>query len=520
MLAEFPAPADCDSEDMNLRTAPAPVIGALLEACSEGVLHLSSDGQILEANDAVAEILGVARIDLYGDRLDTGPWRLVGVATPAAAARARSLTAELISGPAVMNLGAEVHRPDSTRRSVVIASIPVAGEPGQPASRLVTMTESSTQRASEEDARRTSDQEAISIYAGAIANDFNNILTAVLGNISLAKLDVPQDEEIYRTLTYVERAVVRAQELVRKLFTLPQPGKFTEERIAFEFLVDEAISLASRATRLAIDKTLPGSGWLVEATYPNLAQAIRNLILHLAEEARTEEAPSGGRVFVHAEALRVAHGDLCQLAEGSYARITISRDPAAPDTRQFQFRANMTGMGPTLAAADLIIRENRGVIAMADHAFQVYLPALMPAGEPPVEVEEAPIHGAGRILVMDDQEMVRSVAGRMLNHLGYEVDFATDGARAIEMYRRATGEGRPFAAVILDLDVPGGMGGRETIERLRAIHAEVKGIVSTGHMTDPVGADFKAYGFSATVQKPYEIRSLSRTLHQILKAGR
>lgn len=497
-------------EGSKLQTAPAPVIGALLEACSEGVLYLSADGTILEANCAAARLLGQPRQALKGLAFDSGPWRFEGGA-PAG---------DFKAGRIVRALRTEVQHGDGSRRSVVITTTGVPAEPGGTAGWLMTLTEVIGQQ-SDEETRRAGDLEAISIYAGAIANDFNNILTAILGNVSLAKLDVPQDEEIHRTLTYVERAAIRARDLSRKLFTLPQPGRSVQEQVELGRLVGDSVGLAIRATRKPIRMNLPGADWLVEVSYPSLAQAIRNLIVALAEGGGPDET-----IQVSGETIRISAGEGPQLQEGCYARITVERSPAGSGAPDYQFAGNLASAGPSLAASDLIIRENRGSIAIAaeagsavPRAFQVWLQATIPPAEAPMAQEEAPIPGVGRILVMDDQEMVRGVVERMLTHLGYEVAFTKEGKQAIEAYEAAVQEGRRFDAVILDLDIPGGMGGRETLERLHAIDPAVRGIVSSGYTIDPVSADFLSYGFLATVQKPYEIRALSRVLHDVLAAG-
>jgi two-component system cell cycle sensor histidine kinase/response regulator CckA len=124
----------------------------------------------------------------------------------------------------------------------------------------------------------------------------------------------------------------------------------------------------------------------------------------------------------------------------------------------------------------------------------------------------------GRILVMDDEEMVRRAIARLLESLGYHVGLAGDGIEAIELYHQARQQGRPFDLVIVDLAVPDGMGGQETMDRLRRDDPGVRAIVASGHARDPVMADYRAHGFRAAIRKPFDIDDLDRAIRQGLEA--
>jgi CheY-like chemotaxis protein len=125
--------------------------------------------------------------------------------------------------------------------------------------------------------------------------------------------------------------------------------------------------------------------------------------------------------------------------------------------------------------------------------------------------------GTGRILLMDDEEDVRQTTGDVLMRLGYTVEFAADGLRAIDLYQEARNTGSPFDAVIMDLTIPGGMGGNEALEKLLAIDPKARVIVSSGYLNDPVMTEYKKYGFSGVVPKPYRIHDLGNTLHAVIR---
>ena len=144
----------------------------------------------------------------------------------------------------------------------------------------------------------------------------------------------------------------------------------------------------------------------------------------------------------------------------------------------------------------------------------------MPVNTSPMPPEAMPVRGTGRILVMDDEEMVRHVAARILTHLGYEVDLAANGADALAMYAEARTAGRPYRATLMDLTVPGGMGGEQAMAELLKIDPDARAIVSTGYSTDPIATDFRLHGFRGTIMKPYEIVQLSHAVSRVLEDER
>jgi len=181
-------------------------------------------------------------------------------------------------------------------------------------------------------------------------------------------------------------------------------------------------------------------------------------------------------------------------------------------------------MGLGLAMAFSVINKHKGHIDVESEVgtgttFYTYLPAFEKEVVVAKEAGKKQIIAKGRILVMDDEKMVKNVAGKMLNRIGYEVEFAGDGARAIELFKKAKDSPEPFDVVILDLTIPGGMGGRRTIKKLKEIDPDVKAVVSSGYDEDPVMTDFKKYGFSGSVSKPYGMHELEKAIEEVMKQG-
>ncbi len=129
-----------------------------------------------------------------------------------------------------------------------------------------------------------------------------------------------------------------------------------------------------------------------------------------------------------------------------------------------------------------------------------------------------PVMGEGKILIMDDEEGILRTTSRLLQRLGYDVHISRNGTEMLDSFIKARSSGEPFNAVIMDLTIPGGMGGKESIQKLREIDPKARALVTSGYSNDPVIADYRSYGFCAAVLKPYRIEDLSRTLREVLLA--
>ncbi len=218
------------------------------------------------------------------------------------------------------------------------------------------------------------------------------------------------------------------------------------------------------------------------------------------------------------------------LQEGRYIKITITDKGIGISEEHLQkvfdpyFTTKQKGSGLGLAVSYSIIKNHNGHISVESEGgvgttFIIYLPASEKHITEEKPSEKRHIAGEGRILIMDDDEMVRNSIGETLITIGYETDFAQEGAEAIEKYKKAMKSSRPFDVVIMDLTIPGGMGGEETIKRLREEDPGVIAIVSSGYSGDPVMANFSAYGFRDVLSKPYTPEKLSDTLHKVLKGS-
>jgi nitrogen-specific signal transduction histidine kinase/ActR/RegA family two-component response regulator len=378
----------------------------------------------------------------------------------------------------------------------------------------------------EEGLQRIEKLESVGRLAGGIAHDFNNILTAILGNISLAERHIEPKGKAAERLLEAKKASVRAKGLTQQLLTFSRGGAPIKEVASIAELLEESALFALRGSDVKCEFSLPDDLWSIEIDRGQMSQVITNLVIN-ADEAM----PKGGLLAIRAKNTVIEReGVLPPLPEGDYVEITVEDYgvgiPKEHLGRIFDpyFTTKQKGTGLGLATTHSIIKNHGGCITVesepgAGTTFHIYLPASKKPVTKKEEVEEAvqaAFPGRKRILVMDDEETIRDMLSNMLSTAGFEVELASDGKEAIERYEKAMELGQPFDAVIMDLTIPGGMGGKEAIKELIKIDPDVKAIVSSGYSTDPIMADAWKYGFSAVMTKPYSISEMENTLRRIL----
>lgn len=374
----------------------------------------------------------------------------------------------------------------------------------------------------EQERLRLDKLESLGVLAGGIAHDFNNILTAILGNIGLAMLDGKMGLQVRERLAQAEQACLRAQSLSQQLLTFAKGGAPITKIISIARLLKDSATMMLSGSKSRCDFLIPGDLWSVAADEAQLNQVFSNLLIN-ADQAM----PEGGVIKIIAENIIVGAGRDSTLAEGKYVKITFSDQGIGISPKHLEkifdpyFTTKYKGSGLGLATAYAILKNHSGHLQVTSQigvgtTFHIYLPAIGAEALADKPGKPAPAKGQGRILVMDDEPMVRNVLDGMLGLLGYEADFASDGSQAIEIFAEAKETGRAFAAVILDLTVPGAMGGQEAIKELLKIDPQVKTIVSSGYSDDPVMADFKKYGFCEVIAKPYRVVDLSKVLQRVI----
>lgn len=358
--------------------------------------------------------------------------------------------------------------------------------------------------------------ESIGVLAGGIAHDFNNILTAVLGNISLARYQMHDPEKVTERLEEAENAAARARDLTQQLLTFTRGGEPVKKVIEVPGLLREAVGFVLHGSNVGCAFALADDVWPLEADEGQLIQVVHNLVINAVQAM-----PEGGTVTVSA-------ANIGSPEQGErFVKISVADTGAGIAEQHLQrifdpyFTTKQHGSGLGLASCYSIIKKHGGKITTESilgrgTTFHIVLPASerQQVSEPRPRAEIS--QGSSRVLVMDDEKIIRVLAKAILEQLGYGAECVENGSQAADVYRKRKEEGRPFSAVILDLTIPGGVGGRETIKMLLSIDPQVKAIVSSGYSTDPVMANFREYGFSAVLGKPYRPQDMNKVLRELL----
>ena len=379
----------------------------------------------------------------------------------------------------------------------------------------------------EQELERASRLESVGVLAGGIAHDFNNILTAIMGNITLALLDAGGLVTVERYLQEAERATLRARDLTQQLLTFAKGGDPVRTAVRLPEIIREVAEFALHGSRVKCEFDLPPGLWPADADQGQLGQVVQNLVINAVQAM-----PEGGSIRIRATNETVGLDPKRPVRPGDYVHISVadSGTGVRPEHlgRIFDpyFTTKQHGSGLGLTTVYSIIHKHQGHIRVESElghgtTFHFWLPASREEELEPVETPgEAVAPMKGRVLFMDDEESIVAMASLLLRRLGFEVEVARDGAEAVRKFSEAHAAGRSFDLVVMDLTVPGGVGGREAIEQLRQIDPNVRAIVSSGYSSDPVLANHRAYGFCGMVAKPYKVEDFARVLRAVLRESR
>ena len=376
----------------------------------------------------------------------------------------------------------------------------------------------------EERMARDEKLESLRIFAGGIAHDFNNLLTGIFGNIDLARSELPEQAEALKFLNNSFLAFDRAKQLAHQLLTFAKGGAPQKKPLLLPEAIRNIGMLALSGSNVKGEFRFSEGLWPVEADEGQLSQVMSNLIINA-----WQAMPQGGTVTVSAENRTLEAGSLGALPAGRYVAVSVKDQgvgiPEKIIDKIFDpfFTTKQQGSGLGLATCYSIVSRHGGYIDVVSEpgegaVFTIWLPAseqAVDAAESYLDIKE--LRGSGRILVMDDERLIRAIAHDMLTWAGYEADMAVNGKEVVEKYSAALDKGKKFDAVILDLTVPGGMGGEQTLRELKKIDPEVAAVVSSGYADNTVLAHFAEHGFAAMVPKPYSLRELLTTVKMVLE---
>ncbi|MEW6429242.1 MAG: ATP-binding protein [Thermodesulfobacteriota bacterium] len=414
---------------------------------------------------------------------------------------------------------------DGRERTIAGCSAPIRDREGNILGSVFVFRDITTQLRTEQELLKVKKLESVGVLAGGIAHDFNNIMTAVRGNIDLALIAAELSPATRQLLEEAGRAVFRAQGLTRQLLTFAKGGAPIRETAALAEVVRDSAEFVLRGGTVACRYVLPEDLWLVDIDRGQISQVIQNIILNGAQAM-----PQGGTITVSCENAAPEFLAHLPLPPGKpYVKMCIADTgagiPADIIDRVFDpyFSTREGGSGLGLAITHSIVSKHGGHIEVASTpgsgtTFTVYLPASRkpcPAAATGEDTAPPPVCG-GKILVMDDEEQVRALCKAMLAQMGHQAVLAADGLEALELYRQELERGEPFDLVLMDLTVPGGMGGREAVGKLLAFAPEARVVVTSGYSSDPIMAEFRAHGFRAALEKPFSFSGLQQVLSRAM----
>ena len=497
-------------------------LAVTLRSIGDGVIATDTSGRVVMINRAAEEMTGWSFEEALGKPL-TQVFSIINQNTrkPCENPVEKVLATGRVVGLA--NHTALIAK-DGRERIIADSGSPIKDREGNIYGVVLVFQDVTEKHQMEAELARTRNLESLGVLAGGIAHDFNNILTVILGNLNLMEMDQARGSESHEYLAEVEQAIGQAKALARQLLTFAKGGTPVKKTAVLSEAIRESCGFVVRGSNVKCEYAIDDELWPVDADVEQMGQVLNNLFIN-ARQAM----PQGGCIQVTArnEILDASSG--VPLKPGPFVSIAIQDDGVGiPEThlsRIFDpyFTTKQTGSGLGLATTHSIICKHEGHISVASEPgrgtiFTIYLPASSGSvvDQTPVK-KQALFKGTGTVLLMDDDPNIRKLAWRQLEKIGYGVSVAEDGKEAINIYRTAMEKGAPFSAVIMDLTIPGGMGGKEAVGQLLKLDPEAVVLVSSGYADDPVMAHYTTYGFKGAVPKPFTLKELAHALEKALK---
>jgi PAS domain S-box-containing protein len=496
-------------------------LAVTLGSMSEGVITIDSFGRVLFINRAAADMVQWSSEEAVGRDVAK-----VFVLKSATSGRDTALPVkEVLDGAGHAELPAQtlvIGRADRLRL-VEGRLVPVANVSSKRVGAVLVFRDITERQRMEEKLQNTAKMESIGILAGGIAHDFNNILTAVLSNLTLLQLDLGGMPEQAGLLDEAVLATKRAGELTLQLLTFSKGGDPVRSAVHLQEVIKEAATFSHRGSGVKSEFVMPADLWAADVDKAQISQVIQNLVINATQAMR-----DGGTLRITASNERVPAGTHPVLAEGDYVRITVTDTgggiPPEHIGKIFDpyFTTKLQGHGLGLATVFSIVKRHQGHIDVSSvvgkgTTFTFWLPAAKVSEATAVPPPSFPAAGKrGRVLFMDDEEPILKMAEKLMHRMGLEFEAVADGKAAVESYVKAKESGRPFDLVVMDLTIPGGMGGREAISVLMAYDPKARAIVSSGYSSDLAMSDFRKHGFRGMVAKPYDVSELASIIRGVL----
>ena len=504
-------------------------LAVTLRSIEDGVITTDVQGKIIMINNAGENLTGWTSKEAIGRSLKSVYNIAIDLQAQARAQKTGSRN-EAQSILLSMPENATLHSRQGREHVIEQVASPIRDSKNEVAGVVLVFRDITERQRNEAERRKAETLEQLGLLAGGIAHDFNNLLTAIIGNISLASLLLPPNDEMGTRLNDAKNASMRARDLAQQLLTFARGGAPIKKTASIGKLIQDTVSFSLRGSHSRSEFLFGADLWPAEIDPGQISQVIANLVVN-ADQAM----PNGGTLRVSCDNFSYDSDTspaVADLPPGDYIRIAI-RDEGTGISEEcikrifdpyFTTKAKGNGLG--LATTYSIIKNHNGLINVESKVhfgstFTIYLPALrhhqLPV-EPPRQMNEV-VSGTGRILIVDDEEAIRDLVEFTLDRLGYKVSQAESALEGVELYRQKLEAGERFDAVILDLTLPGGMGGKEALKRLIEIDPTVNAIVSSGYAMDATMRRYQDFGFRGVIAKPYEAAELGKIVHEVIESS-
>jgi len=368
--------------------------------------------------------------------------------------------------------------------------------------------------------------ESIGTLAGGIAHDFNNILTGLYGNISLAETELDEDHPSYEFLIEAEKSMVRATRLTKQLLTFSKGGTPLKEDASLDEIIHQVVKFDLSGSNVKPVIKQDEDLWVTKVDKGQIQQVFSNLTINA-----NQAMPDGGCLYISIKNVKVDEYEILNLQPGKYVKIQVKDEGVGINKKHLSkifdpyFTTKQTGNGLGLATTFSIIQKHQGHITVESEqgkgtVFTIYLPAVKKQKKTQVRQKPPQTNKklTGKALVMDDEEMICSLVRRMFKQIGLKVDTVADGEACLAMYQNSLDTDEHYDIVIMDLTIPGGMGGKETIQPLLELNPNARVIVSSGYASGAIMSHYQDYGFSGVIEKPYTLSKLRRVVMRVLES--
>ncbi len=497
----------------------------LINSSPDIICFKDGDGRWLEANNAELELFSLTNVD-YRGKTDSELAKFTNPIYKEAFLSYQSSDEKAWQAKGISRNEETLPQPDGSQKIFDIIKVSIFQKDGDRKGLVVLGRNVTEQKQAEAELQKMEKLKSIGTLAGGIAHDFNNILMGLFGNIAIAKEYLESNNPAFYALEKAEKSMSRATNLSTQLLTFAKGGAPVKENVSLTELVDEVVKFDLSGSKIKPIFEKSANLWLADVDKGQMQQVFSNLTIN-AKQAM----PSGGNLYITIENCKVSNAMLPGLKSGNYIKIMMQDQGIGIDKEHLKqifdpyFSTKQAGSGLGLATTYSIIKRHGGHIKAESELgrgsiFTIFLPASENTNLTPTEKPSTPLSTQGKglkVLVMDDEEVIREVTLQMLKKNDYKTVVVENGRQAIEKYKQALDAGEPFDIAIMDLTIPGGMGGQEAIKDILALDPQAKAIVSSGYADDPVMANFSDYGFMDMIKKPYTINQLLKALHRIMK---